>query len=73
MVTNPVEIEMRGGGSRRKQRYKPTEGPQVPGKFEGFVLGKHSKGASIMYHFNQKSTTHSMESCTHLSNMIKYE
>jgi hypothetical protein len=57
MVTNSVEIEMRGGGSRRSG----VEGPQAPGKFEDFTLGKRSKDASIMCHFNQKNTTNSME------------
>jgi hypothetical protein len=38
-----------------------VEGPQAPGKFEDFALGKRSKDASIMCHFNQKNTTNSME------------
>ena len=57
MVTNSVEIEMRDGGSRRSG----VEGPQAPGKFEDFTLGKRSKDASIMCYFNQKNTTNSME------------
>jgi hypothetical protein len=38
-----------------------VEGPQAPGKFEDFALGKRSKDASIMCHFNQENTTNSME------------
>ena len=55
MVTNSVEIEMRGGAA------SGVEGPQAPGKFGDFALGKRSKDASIMCHFNQKNTTNSME------------
>ena len=38
-----------------------VEGPQAPKSFEDFALGKRSKDASIMCHFNQKNTTNSME------------
>ena len=72
MVTNSVEIKMRGGGSRRRQRCKRGRGAAGPRKFEDFALGKRSKDASIMCHFNQKNTTNSMEWYTHISNMIRY-
>ena len=65
MVTNSVEIEMRGGGGAASG----DEGPQAPGKFEDFALGRRSEDASIMCHFNQRNTTNSMEQCTHISNI----
>ena len=56
-LKSKCEAAVAAGGSAASG----VEGPQAPGKFGDFALGKRSKDASIMCHFNQKNTTHSME------------
>ena len=67
LKSSPEVVNAAGGSAA-----SGVEGPQAPEKFEDFVLGKRSKDASIMCHFNQKNTTNSMGQCTHISNMIEY-
>ena len=56
-LKSKCEAAVAAGGSAASG----VEGPQAPGKFGDFALGKRSKDASIMCHFNQKNTTNSME------------
>ena len=66
-ATLEVVVAVGGGATSR------AKGAQPPRKFEDFALGKRSKNASVMHHFNQKNTTNSMERCARMSNMIKHQ